>query len=67
MFVVVDVLSNETCGLKDVQYVLGGGGCGVSVWVNVVMVDLVRQNRVELVCLWQANLHESGCCCEPHR
>ena len=44
MFVVVDVLSNEKCGLKDVQYVLGGGGCGVSVWVNVVMVDLVEEN-----------------------
>ena len=44
MTVVVDVLSNEECRLKDVEYVFGGGGCGVSVWVNVVMVDLVKEN-----------------------
>ena len=56
MFMVVDVLSNEKCGLKDVQYVLGGGGCGVSVWVNVVMVDLVKEN---LCGLWIVNVLNS--------
>ena len=44
MAVVVDVMSNEESSLESMENVSGGGGCRVSVWVDVVLVDLIEED-----------------------
>ena len=40
--VVVDVVRNEKCSLKDVENVFGRGGCKGGLCVDVVLVDLIE-------------------------
>ena len=44
VIVVVDVVRDEKCSLKDVENVFGRGGCKGSLCVDVVLVDLIEQN-----------------------
>ena len=42
--VVVDVMSNEESSLESVEDVSGGCGCRMSVWVDVVLVNLIEED-----------------------
>ena len=44
MFVIVDVLRDEKCCLENVENVLGGSGCGVSLCVDVVLLNLIEKD-----------------------
>ena len=51
MSVVVDVVRDEKCGLKDVEDIFGSGGCREGLCVDVVLMNLIKENlrRVGIV------------------
>ena len=46
--VVVDVMGYEEGSLESVEDVSGGCGCRTSVWVDVVLVNLIEEDCVGL-------------------
>ena len=44
MFVTVDVLCDEKCCLENVENVLGGSWCGVSMCVSGVLLNLIEED-----------------------
>ena len=55
MFVVVDMLCNEKCGLENVENVLRGGGCGVSACVSGMLLNLVEKDVCGLRIVYAAD------------
>ena len=41
---VVDVVRDEKCGLKDVEDIIGSGGCGEGLCVDVVLMNLIKED-----------------------
>ncbi len=55
MFVVVNMLCNEKCGLENVENVLGGGRCGVSARVSGMLLNLVEKDVCGLRIVYAAD------------
>ena len=54
--VVVDVVSNEKCSLENMENVFGGGGCRGGVCVDVVLVDLIKEDLCRIGIVDNLNL-----------